>query len=160
MEDVAAEAGVSRALLYRYFSSKRDLFAAVYRRAAERLLAATELDPAIPLPAQIATGLDTHIDYFVANRHTVLAANRALAGDPAVAAIVSAELAVLRDRLVDVSQIPEHRREFASAALMGWLVFVQYVCVEWLVNPTVPRTDLRDVCAGALLGALAPLLGG
>ncbi|EUA50387.1 bacterial regulatory s, tetR family protein [Mycobacterium xenopi 3993] len=38
MAAVAAEAGISRALLYRYFPGKRTLFAAVYRRAAERLL--------------------------------------------------------------------------------------------------------------------------
>ena len=30
MDEVAEEAGVSRALLYRYFPGKRELFAAVY----------------------------------------------------------------------------------------------------------------------------------
>jgi hypothetical protein len=44
---------------------------------------------------QVAAGLDAHIDYFVANRHTVLAANRVLSGDPVIQAIISDELAEL-----------------------------------------------------------------
>lgn len=160
MEDVAAEAGVSRALLYRYFPSKRDLFAAIYQRAADRLLGATELDPAVPLAEQIAAGLDAHIDYFVANRHTVLTANRALAGDPIVGSIIADELAVLQTRLVGVIRLSEGRRRFASVVVMGWLALVQALCVEWLEDPSVPRAELRDVCTGALLGALEPILEG
>lgn len=157
MEDVAAHAGVSRALLYRHFPTKRDLFAAVYQRAADRLLAVTELDSILPLADQVAAGLDAHIDYFVANRRTVLAANRALAGDPVIQAIISDELAVLRERLLEVIGIDGRRREAVSAVLMSWLVFVRVLCVDWLASPTFSRTELRDVCTGALLGALGPI---
>ncbi len=38
MEEISARAGVSRALLYPYFPGKRQLFAAIYRRVADRLL--------------------------------------------------------------------------------------------------------------------------
>jgi AcrR family transcriptional regulator len=41
LEDVAAEAGVDRVILYRHFESKADLYRAVLRRASERLTAAT-----------------------------------------------------------------------------------------------------------------------
>ncbi|MEW2437884.1 hypothetical protein AB0952_27685 [Streptomyces caniferus] len=63
------------------FPNKRDLFAAVCRQAVDRLPARTGLDPARPVHEQLSAGLDAHIDYFVAHRHTVLAANRVLAGD-------------------------------------------------------------------------------
>jgi len=69
-------------LLYRHFPGKRELFAAVYRRASDDLLAASPVVPDLPLAGQVAAGLDAHLDYFVANRRTVLAANRTLAGDP------------------------------------------------------------------------------
>lgn len=154
MEEVAEEAGISRALLYRYFPNKRNLFAAIYQEAADRLLRETKLDPAVPLPEQLAAGLDTHIDYFVANRNTVLAANRDLAGDPVIHAIIDGELAELRRRLVDVGGLPGDRRELVSAGLMSWLVFVRVLCVEWLTNQAFSRDELRDMCVGALLGAL------
>jgi len=41
LEDVAAEAGISRDVLYRHFDSKADLYRAVLRRAQDRLAAAT-----------------------------------------------------------------------------------------------------------------------
>jgi AcrR family transcriptional regulator len=156
MEDVAERAGVSRALLYRHFPSKRDLFGAVYERAAQQLIAATELDDERPLDEQVSAGLDAHIDYFIANRNTVLAANRVLAGDPTIQAIISDELAVIRTRLVEA--IGLDRREAVSAVLMSWLVFVRVLCVDWLENESTTRVELRDMCLGALQGALAPIL--
>lgn len=153
MEDVAADAGVSRALLYRYFPAKRELFAAVYQRAADDLLSATVLDPDLPVAGQVAAGLDAHIDYFVANKNTVLAANVALSGDPVVQAIISDELSELRRRMLGTLQLGRSRA-VASATLHAWLQFVRVMCVEWLEYEAFPREELRDVCLGALLGAL------
>jgi AcrR family transcriptional regulator len=154
MEEVAARAGVSRALLYRHFPSKRDLFAAVYRRAADRLLDATELDPAIPLAQQVAAGLDTHIDYFVANRNAVLAANRTLVGDPVIQTIITDELAELRRRVIDVTRLDGRARDVLSTVMTSWLVFVRVLCVDWLANPILSREEVRDICVRALLAAL------
>ncbi|GLW57345.1 TetR/AcrR family transcriptional regulator [Kitasatospora phosalacinea] len=159
MEEVAERAGVSRALLYRHFPGKRELFAAVYQQAADRLLAATRLDPAETLVQQLAQGLDAHLDYFVANRHAVLAANRVLAGDPVVQTIMAEELDALRTRLLAVLPLAgEDARATVSTVLKSWLVFVQVLCVDWLAEPTCSRSELRDVCIGAVLGALRPLL--
>jgi AcrR family transcriptional regulator len=159
MEQVAAQAGVSRALLYRYFSSKRALFAAIYQRAADHLLAATGIDPTVSMAEQISAGLEAHIDYFAANRHTVLAANRVLSGDPMIQAIISDELAELRRRMLDAFEFSGHARDVASATLNAWLLFVRALCVEWLENNTFSRAELRDVCLGALSGAFGSTIG-
>src|SRR5215469_8089144 len=42
LDDVAAEAEISRDILYRHFDSKAELYRAVLRRACDRLAAATE----------------------------------------------------------------------------------------------------------------------
>lgn len=154
MEDVAATAGVSRALLYRHFPGKRDLFAAIYQRAADRLLATTGVDTSGSLTDWVAAGLDAHIDYFVANSHTVLAANTELSGDPLIQGIIHEELATLRGRMLDATGLSGHRREIASVTLLAWLSFVRTICVEWLQTPTISRAELRDVCLHALLGAM------
>ncbi|MFI8371617.1 TetR/AcrR family transcriptional regulator [Streptomyces sp. NPDC085466] len=159
MEDVAEQAGVSRALLYRHFPSKHALFAAVYQEAADRLLAETRFDPADSLVEQLVQGMDVHLDYFVANRNAVLAANRVLAGDPVIQTIMTNELDALRARLLAVLPLADElSREAVSGVLKSWLVFVQVLCVDWLTRETCTRTQLRDVCVGAALGALRPLL--
>ncbi|MFD8633487.1 TetR/AcrR family transcriptional regulator [Streptomyces sp. NPDC059533] len=160
METVAERAGVSRALLYRHFAGKQDLFAAVFRQASDRLLEQVPLDrPGDPL-GQLTEGLDVHLDYFVAHRNTVLAANRVLAGDPVVQTIIDGELDVLRTRLLGVLPLADDSaREAVAAVLKSWLVFVRVLCLDWLTTETCTRTELRDTCIGALLGALRPFLG-
>jgi AcrR family transcriptional regulator len=159
MEQVAEAAGVSRALLYRHFPSKHALFAAVYREAADRLLAGTRLDPADSLVDQLRQGMDVHLDYFVANRHAVLAANRVLAGDPVIQTIMTDELDALRERLLAVLPLTDDSaREAVSGVLRSWLVFVRVLCVDWLGRETCTRDQLREICVGAVLGALRPLL--
>ncbi|GCD32393.1 TetR family transcriptional regulator [Streptomyces chrestomyceticus JCM 4735] len=159
MEEVAEEAGVSRALLYRHFPSKHALFAAVYQQGADQLLAETRLDPTDSLVEQLIQGMDAHLDYFVANRNTVLAANRVLAGDPVIQTIMTNELDTLRARLLTVLPLADERtREAVSGVLKSWLVFVQVLSVDWLTHETCTRTQLRDACIGAVIGALRPLL--
>jgi AcrR family transcriptional regulator len=157
IEDVAARAGVSRALMYRYFSNKGDFFAAIFRRASDRLLGATELDGELSMAEQVAAGLDAHFDYFEANARIILVANRgALSGDPQIQDIISEELGVLRQRMLDAGALTGHERVIASTALAGWLAFVRAVCVEWLTDQKMSREEVRDMCLRTLVHALGP----
>ncbi|MGK5549549.1 TetR/AcrR family transcriptional regulator [Streptomyces sp. URMC 127] len=159
MEDVAAQAGVSRALLYRYFPGKRDLFAAIYQEAADQLLAKSRFDAAGSLTDQLVEGMDAHLDYFITNRNTILAGNRVLAGDPLIQTIITNELDVIRARLLSVLPLADDTtREAVSQVLKSWLVFVRVLVVDWLTSETCTRTELRDVCVGSVLGAIRPLL--
>ncbi|MEV5380880.1 helix-turn-helix domain-containing protein [Streptomyces nondiastaticus] len=159
MEDIAAQAGVSRALLYRHFPGKRELFAAIYQQAADQLLAKSRFDPAGSLVEQLIEGMDAHLDYFIANRNTILAGNRVLAGDPVIQTIIANELDVIRSRLLSVLPLTDDTaRQAVSQVLKSWLVFVRVLVVDWLADETCTRTELRDVCVGSVLGAIRPLL--
>ncbi|WKU49071.1 helix-turn-helix domain-containing protein [Streptomyces sp. VNUA116] len=159
MEDIAAQAGVSRALLYRHFPGKRELFAAIYQQAADQLLAKSRFDAAGSLVEQLIEGMDAHLDYFIANRNTILAGNRVLAGDPVIQTIIANELDVIRTRLLSVLPLTDATaREAVSQVLKSWLVFVRVLVVDWLADETCTRTELRDVCVGSVLGAIRPLL--
>jgi AcrR family transcriptional regulator len=158
MEDVAEHADISRAMLYRYFPTKRDLFAAIYRQAAEHLLTTAEFDADRPVADQVVAALEAHIDYFEANRNSVLAANRELAGDQVIQAIIEDELATLRGRLVDAAGLAGAARDAMASVVTSWLVFVRVLCLDWLENGTITRAQLRDICLGALWGALAPVM--
>lgn len=155
MEEIADRAGVSRALLYRHFSSKREVFAAIYRQAADSLVAGVRIDVHASLAEQVAAGLDLHFDYFAANRNTVLAANRSLAGDPVVQAIIAADHEALRDRLLGIAGPIDVPHDILAALVTAWLRFVHTLCLDWLERGVPDRDQLRASCLGALAGALA-----
>ncbi|AYF72890.1 TetR/AcrR family transcriptional regulator [Nocardia yunnanensis] len=154
MDQVADRAGISRALLYRHFPKKSALFAAIYQRAAEDLQGRVHLDPDLPLSDQVAAGLDAHLDYFEANRNTVLAANRSLTGDPVVQAIVFGDHAAMREVVLTALGVSGTDREVMSALVTSWLMFVHTLCLEWLEHQVLTRDQVRAACLGALRGIL------
>lgn len=160
MEEVAAAAGISRALLYRHFPAKRELFVAVYEQAVERLLVDSAFDAGLSVPERISAALNAHLDYFEANPHAVLAANKVLAADPTIQGIIAGELGEMRRRMLDELGLPPARRAAADSVIGAWLTFVRVLTVDWLENGTVTRADMHAVSTGALFGALTPLLGG
>ncbi|WP_405492617.1 TetR/AcrR family transcriptional regulator [Nocardia sp. NBC_00511] len=157
MDQVAVRAGVSRALLYQHFPKKSALFAAIYQRAAEDLQNQVRISPDLPLADQVAAGLDAHLEYFAANRNTVLAANRALTGDPVVQAIVFGDHAAMHDVMLAAIDATGPDREAVSAIITSWLMFVHTLCLEWLEHDTLSRAQVRTSCMGALAGSLAAL---
>lgn len=159
MEDVADEAGVTRGLMYHYFSTKRDFYAAIFQRASDKLLASTEITDDRSVIDQLTAGLDAHIQYFVDNPREAVAVNRgALAGDPVIQAIITEELSTVGGRILDKLGLHGHAREIAAVAVHGWLVFVRAVCVEWVQSRTISREELTQMCLRAFGGALAPAM--
>jgi AcrR family transcriptional regulator len=155
IEEVAELAGVSRGLLYHYFPTKRDFFAAIVERATAQLMAATELSPDLPMAEQVAAGLDAYIDHFLEHPHAVLAVNRgALSGDPTVQGLIEREMRVLQERMLGALGLTGHDREVAALALHGWLAFARAACVEFVRRRTVAKDELRALCLRSLTGAL------
>lgn len=163
IEQVAEIAGVSRGLLYHYFPTKRDFFAAVVERESERMLRMTEAVPGVPAREQLAAGLDTYLEYVQAHAHGFRAFHRAdAAGDQAVRKVYRRALAAQeRQILAAFAQDPEfgpavRDRADTALAVRGWLAFTTAVCLEWLRGPGLDREQVRDLCARALLGVIVP----
>jgi AcrR family transcriptional regulator len=155
MEDIAARACVSRATLYHYFPSKRDLYVTIYKRASSRLLAHANLDPQLPLADQLATGLEAHIQYFADHRFEAIAISRgALSDDPATQAIFTDELNAIAQRLIDKLVTEGRPRDVTEIAVEGWLAFVRAACVKWVQSQNVTRADLTEMCLHAFDCAL------
>ncbi|MEU5312184.1 TetR/AcrR family transcriptional regulator [Streptomyces sp. NPDC021562] len=162
IEQVAEIAGVSRGLLYHYFPTKRDFFAAVVQRESERMLRMTAAEPGVPAREQLAAGLDVYLDYVRAHAHGFRAFHRAEAsGDQAVRRVYrQAQTAQERQILAALAADPEFgpalaRRPDARLAVRGWLAFTTHVCLEWLRTEELTREQVRDLCARALLGVIS-----
>ncbi|SEP71793.1 transcriptional regulator, TetR family [Streptomyces sp. yr375] len=163
IEQVAEIAGVSRGLLYHYFPTKRDFFAAVVACESERMLRMTAAVPGVPVREQLASGLDAYLEYVQTHAHGYRAFHRAdAAGDQAVRTVYRRALAAQeRQILAALGADPEfgpvfEERPDVRLAVRGWLAFTTAVCLEWLRGPDLSRDQVRDLCARALLGVIAP----
>ncbi|MDF3298928.1 TetR/AcrR family transcriptional regulator [Streptomyces tropicalis] len=163
IEQVAEIAGVSRGLLYHYFPTKRDFFAAVVERESGRMLRMTAAVPGLPVREQLTAGLDAYLDYVLAHAHGYRAFHGAEnAGDEAVRRVYRRNLAAQEEQILQtVAADPEfgplaERRPDLPVAVRGWLAFTATVCLEWLDGEDLTRDQVRDLCARTLLGILAP----
>ncbi|MEH0548666.1 TetR/AcrR family transcriptional regulator [Streptomyces sp. B21-105] len=163
IEQVAEIAGVSRGLLYHYFPTKRDFFAAVVERESERMLRMTATVPGVPVREQLTDGLDAYLEYVETHAHGYRAFHRAdAAGDRSVRAVYRRALAAQeRQILAALGVDPEfgpvfEERPEVRLAVRGWLAFTTAVCLEWLRGEELSREQVRDLCARALLGVIAP----
>ncbi|MFJ5531993.1 TetR/AcrR family transcriptional regulator [Streptomyces sp. NPDC093261] len=162
IEQVAEIAGVSRGLLYHYFPTKRDFFAAVVERESERMLRMTEAVPGVPVRDQLAASLDTFLAYVEEHAHGFRAFHRAdAAGDQAVRKVYQRSLAAQeRQVLAALAADPQFgpgvaERPDLRIAVRGWLAFTTAVCLEWLRGAALSRDQVRDLCARALWGVIA-----
>jgi AcrR family transcriptional regulator len=163
IERVAEIAGVSRGLLYHYFPTKRDFFAAVVERESERMLQMTAAHPGVPVREQLRTGLDAFLEYVETHAHGYRAFHRADAtGDQDVRRIYQRALAAQEQQILAAMSVdPEfgpvlEGRPDVRIGVRGWLAFTTAVCLEWLRGSDLTREQVRDLCARALLGVLAP----
>ena len=100
MEDIAAQAGISRALIYHYFPSKKELFAALWARAHEKLAHDSHFTAVDTVRAQIRSALVAHFTFYEQNLTLMMIANRsAIAADPAVRSPINCRSYSLNDTM-------------------------------------------------------------
>jgi AcrR family transcriptional regulator len=157
MEDIAAQAGISRALIYHYFPSKKELFAALWARAHEKLALDANFTAGGTVRAQIRGALVAHFTFYEHNLTLMMIANRsAIAADPAVRSPITFELTRLRDQALDALDLARPSRDLVTAALSGWLALVREVAVEWLELQSFSRDAAVDLCMTALDALVSP----
>lgn len=154
IDDIASAAGISKGLLYHYFSSKRDFYAATVRSAAESLLARTDPAGHGPDPEALLAALDQYLQFAEEHASAYVALMRSGVGhDAEVAAIVEDTRARFVARLagrLGLSEMPPRVR----LALRGWVGCVEGSSLDWLARRDLPREDLRDLLAQLLLATL------
>jgi AcrR family transcriptional regulator len=155
VEEVAAAAGASAALVHHYFGSRSQLVHAVLRATADELIATLTVDAGQPAASQLATGLQIYLDYLEAHPQSWTALLRAgqSADDPtaAIAASVDDHAMAIAVRAVH----PQPRPPVTLlVALRGWLAFVKDACLRWLEDRELERDALQNLLAAAFLGCL------
>ena len=154
--DIAAAAGVSEGLLYRYFASKDALILAVVRRAADALLA--DLEEAAGRPGSVMerlmAGLDAYLDHVQADPTGWQALLAAVAGEPAA---IRADLERRSAQMVFEALQIDHPSQAMQLLMSGWTAMERAACLHWLTQPEIDRTTLQTLLLGAFASGLTSL---
>jgi AcrR family transcriptional regulator len=152
VEDIAHQAGISRGLLFHYFSSKQEFHLEVARAAARELLRRTDPDPALAPAEALRTSLAAFVDYVEENPDNYTSLVRgAASGDADMRAIFDETRAALAARVITlVGELGLSMGPRAELAVHGWVAFVEACVIGWLGNHAVDRAQLLDLLAEAL----------
>jgi AcrR family transcriptional regulator len=155
IEEVAEIAQVSRGLLYHYFPTKKDFFAAIVREQSTRLLAMSEPDPALPVAEQLRAGLDVYLDFAREHPDGYRIVHRSGRDtDRDIREICEAGMTANADRILAVVQQLRPVTATVRLAVRGWLFFTATVILDWLDEPKISKDELRDLCARTLFAAV------
>ncbi|GLY00347.1 MULTISPECIES: TetR/AcrR family transcriptional regulator [Actinoplanes] len=153
---IAAQAGASDALVYRYFAGKDDLYAEVVRRALRELLerqdaALAALPAGVPVRDRVRAMVIVHLDHVAEQPASwALPLNH-----PSVVDGVRAE--ARRDQVEHLRSLLAPNEQLRHAyALWGWFGLLDAACLHWAGRGCPPddRWSLIDAALGALEGAL------
>ena len=152
VDEVAARAGISRGLLFHYFPTKQDYYAAVVRAAARRLLAAAQADPEVDAAGQLRSIVAAYVRFIDRHVEPYIGFSRAGA-DPQIQVIYEEVRGVLTERALAASDVPAGPVTRMTAR--AWWSLVESLAVDHATEPLVPLDDLVDYAVRALPGLLA-----
>jgi len=170
IDEIAERAGVSRALMYHYFPDKRAFFAAVVKDEADRLYAATNIEPApnLTMFEEIRMGVLAYMAYHQQNPEAAWAAYVGLGrSDPVLLGIDDEakirQMEHIMTRITDTVATTQGNRLDADVErdlrilVFGWIAFTFEICRQRIIDPTTDAERLADSCAHALLDLIARL---
>ena len=154
MSRIAREAGISKALLYHYFPSKRAYFVATIEQAADELRRRTEPDPALPAGEQLVRSLEAFLELVEENSAAYGKLMQSATSVADVRELIDEVRAHTAQRIL-AGVAPEGASPALRAAVNGWLWFMDGVCLDWIERRDLDRTQVRDLLLGTLFGALS-----
>jgi AcrR family transcriptional regulator len=155
MEDLAAEAGVSKGLLYHYFPSKRSLYRDALRASVAELLALTEPDRSRALIDQVQASMVVFLAYVREHGGAYRAVLRGGIGtDPEVSAVTEEFRRTTRDRILEGLAVPNPHPSL-RIAVSGWVGMVEAATMDWLEGSDLSLEDMVRMLTQALPAILA-----
>jgi AcrR family transcriptional regulator len=153
MSRIAAEAGISKALLYHYFPSKRAFFEETLSAWAEQLRERTEPDPELPPIEQLKSSLGAFLSLVEENALAYRNLMDSATGVPEIRDLIDQVRRKTAERIL-AELYPEGPPPKARTVVSGWLWFMDGACLNWIEHRDIPRDELRDLLLGVLIGAL------
>lgn len=159
MASIAAEAGISKPILYRHFGDKSGLYQALAERHTRKLIEAIqqEFSREDSLRARARTTIDTYLSLVSENLNLYrFLMHRASAEDAATHGAMSTMIRGVSQELAKVLTAENELTDPAVAAVWGHAVvgMVQNAGDWWLDHPEVPRETVLESLVDLILGGL------
>ena len=154
MREIAAVAGISKALLYHYFPSKTELFKAAAAQYAGELQALIAPDGEGTPIEQLSRSLDAYLGWIQANSQAWVKLMQSAATLPEAGEFLES----FRDQTL--SQILEHLAAGESPppllrnALNGWLGYVDGTLLDWTQHEDLSRAQIHGLIVTAFGAAV------
>jgi AcrR family transcriptional regulator len=152
VELIAKTAGISRGLLFHYFSSKQEFHIEVARAAAAEMIRRTAPDTGLSPVEALRAALSSFIDYVEENPDNYKSLVRgAASGDAEMRAIFDATRTTMAQRVIDVvAALGLAVGPRPTLAIHGWVAYVEECVVRWIDSHTVSRADLLEMLTKSL----------
>jgi AcrR family transcriptional regulator len=158
IDEIAAAAGISKGLLYHYFPTKRDFYAAAIREASRRLLDTTFTPDSVPPLERLRAGLEAYLAYVEQHGAAYSALFRGgIGSDTKVAFLIEETRQRFLERLLEGVPVAVPA-PLLRATLRGWIGFVEAASLDWLEHKDLSRRALGDLLAGMLPQAIQAAL--
>lgn len=155
LEDVAAAAGISRALPFHYFATRTEFLVAVLEAAGQEFLAATDPAPHLPPLERLRAGIEAYLDWVGDRPSEYLALTRSAAGaDPALRRVFERSREDLVDRLL-LGVDADPAEPLLRLAVRGWAAMTEEMVAAWNRQPAAARDDLVALIEQAFSCAVA-----
>ncbi|NUP27311.1 MAG: TetR/AcrR family transcriptional regulator [Nocardia sp.] len=154
VSEIAAQAGISRGLLFHYFPTKQDFQLEVVRHANAELLARVIPDPTLSLSDMLRDSVGRYIDYVSDNRTSYLALLRGpTSSSPELVGMVEqTRRAIVDIILTQVPLSPEEREQPRLVLVVrGWVAFTEETTLSWLRGESISRDELIELLVESLL---------
>jgi AcrR family transcriptional regulator len=156
LDDIAAEAGISRGLLFHYFPTKTDFYLACIAAAGRRMLRTTAPDEDLPGDEQVETVTRLMVEQIERRRDFYLALVHGHGvADPRVSEVMDSVRDGSTDRVMVALEVPERQRDVVRA----WWAYTEDRALTWSAVPPVERpvsvSELVAECVAALHALLA-----
>ena len=146
IHDIAAEAGISKGLLYHYFNGKRGFYLATLDLAGERLLETiTVIDRNVTLEDRSAKGLMAYLGFVEAQavNYTALM-HGGLGADKEVLAIVERIREAVVSRILTGLGLEPPQPVFRAAA-RSWVGSVEAASLNWLREGETSKEEAESL---------------
>jgi len=156
LDEVAAEARISRGLLFHYFPTKTDFYLACIAAAGRRMLRTTAPDPTLPPDEQVETVTRLMVEQIERRRDFYLALVHGHGvADHRVSEVMESVRDGSTERVMAALGVPERQRDVVRA----WWAYTEDRALTWSAVPTGERpvsvSELVEECVAALHALLA-----
>jgi AcrR family transcriptional regulator len=155
IDEVAAEAGISRGLLFHYFPTKRDFYLACIEAAGRRILRNTEADPSLPPREQVASMVRLFVEQIDRRRAFYLSLLHGTgSADVSLVEVYDAIWDEATDRVLTALTLEPSTR----AVVHAWWAYVEDQALSWSAEPARRRTRSLEELVTHSVRALDALL--